>query len=69
MLVLSRKVNESIDIDGVIVVRVLRLERDGVRLGIEADRAIPVFRSEICKKRPARGPAARPRRRKAVAAC
>jgi len=47
MLVLSRKTNESIVIDGNITVSVLRVDHDNVRLGIAAPLAIPVLRKEI----------------------
>ena len=47
MLVLSRKTNESIIIDGNITVSVLRVDNDNVRLGIEAPLEIPVLRKEI----------------------
>ena len=47
MLVLSRKVNEKIVIDGSIVVTVVKIERNQIRLGIEAPSHIPVFREEI----------------------
>ena len=47
MLVLSRKTNESIVIDGNITVSVLRVDHDNVRLGIDAPLEIPVFRKEI----------------------
>ena len=47
MLVLSRKTNESIVIDGNITVSVLRVDHDNVRLGIEAPQEIPVLRKEI----------------------
>ena len=47
MLVLSRKTNESIVIDGNITVSVLRVDHDNVRLGIEAPLEIPIFRKEI----------------------
>ena len=47
MLVLSRKVNQAIMIgDGVRVV-VVALDRDQVKIGIEAPREITVHRSEI----------------------
>ena len=36
MLVLSRKLNEKIVIDGGIVVTVVKIDRNQVRLGIEA---------------------------------
>ena len=44
MLVLSRKVNEKIVIDGGIVVTVVKIEGGQVRLGIEAPSQIKVFR-------------------------
>ena len=47
MLVLSRKTNESIVIDGNITVSVLRVDHDNVRLGIEAPLEIPVLLKEI----------------------
>ena len=47
MLVLSRKTNESIVIDGNVTVSVLRVDNDNVRLGIEAPLEIPVLRKEI----------------------
>ena len=47
MLVLSRKSKESIVINGNITVSVLRIDRDNVRIGIEAPLEIPVMRQEI----------------------
>ena len=47
MLVLSRKKNESIVIDGKIVVTVVELKGDKVRLGIAAPPEVPVHRSEV----------------------
>jgi carbon storage regulator len=47
MLVLSRKIGESIVIDGRIIVKIVRLEGDAVKLGIEAPPDIPVHRQEI----------------------
>jgi carbon storage regulator len=47
MLILSRKLNESIIIDGKIVVKVLRIERDTVKLGIQAPVELAVHRQEI----------------------
>lgn len=47
MLVLSRKKNESIVIDGNIVVTVVEVRGDKVRLGIEAPREVPIHRSEV----------------------
>jgi carbon storage regulator len=47
MLVLSRKTNESILIDGGIRVKVIAVHGSTVRLGIEAPRSVGVFREEI----------------------
>ncbi|MDB6030012.1 MAG: carbon storage regulator [Verrucomicrobiales bacterium] len=47
MLILSRKLNESIIIDGNIVVKVLRIDKDTVKLGIQAPSELPVHREEI----------------------
>src|SRR5436190_10988226 len=47
MLILSRKLNECIVIDGHIVVKILRIDRDTVKLGIQAPVELPVHRQEI----------------------
>lgn len=47
MLILSRKVRESIVIDGTIIVRIIQIDRDTVRLGIQAPSAVSVHRQEI----------------------
>ena len=47
MLVLSRKLNEKIVIDGGIVVTVVKIDRNQIRLGIEAPAHVRVFREEI----------------------
>lgn len=47
MLILSRKIGESIVIDGRIHVKVMRVEGDAVKLGIEAPSEIPVHRQEV----------------------
>ncbi len=47
MLVLSRKLNEKIVIDGGIVVTIVKIDRNQVRIGIEAPPDVPVFREEI----------------------
>jgi carbon storage regulator len=47
MLVLSRKVNENIVIDGRIIVKVVRTEGNFVKLGIEAPADVPVHRQEV----------------------
>ena len=47
MLVVTRKRNEAIIIGDGIEVRVLRVGRDGVRLGVTAPPSVPVHRTEI----------------------
>ena len=47
MLILSRKLNESIVIDGRITVKVMRVDGDVVKLGIAAPAEIPVHRQEV----------------------
>lgn len=47
MLVLTRKPGESIIIDGRIIVKVVRLDGDAVRIGIEAPADVLIHRQEI----------------------
>lgn len=47
MLVLSRKFNENIVIGDDIVVKVVRLEGDVVKLGIQAPSTVSVHRQEV----------------------
>ncbi len=47
MLVLSRKINQSIMIGDDVRVVIVAVDRDQVKLGIEAPRAVPVHRSEV----------------------
>ena len=47
MLVLSRKSNESIVIDGQITITVLQVKGNSVRLGIEAPKEVPILREEL----------------------
>ncbi len=47
MLILSRKSGESIIIDGRIHVKIVRVEGDVVKLGIEAPADVPVHRQEV----------------------
>lgn len=47
MLVLSRKVNERIVIDGNIIVTVVRIRGDIVRIGVDAPKRVTVHRQEV----------------------
>lgn len=47
MLILSRKLGESIVIDGRIIVKIVRLDGDMVKLGIDAPSEVPVHRQEV----------------------
>ena len=47
MLILSRKSNESIVIDGRIRVKIVRVEGEVVKIGIEAPADVPVHRQEV----------------------
>jgi carbon storage regulator len=48
MLVLSRKPNEAIIINGNIRVMVVGIRGNHVRLGIEAPESVAIFREELC---------------------
>jgi carbon storage regulator len=52
MLVLSRKEDESIVIDGRIKVTVMEIRGGRIRLGIEAPQEIPVWREELTVEEP-----------------
>lgn len=49
MLVLSRKVNQSVVINGNITVTIVEIRGDNVRLGIQAPREVSVHREEVLK--------------------
>jgi len=50
MLVLLRKNQEAIVINGEITVRIISIKGNTVRLGIEAPKEVPVHRSEIFER-------------------
>ncbi len=58
MLVLSRKANQSIMIGSDIRILVVGVDRDQVKLGIEAPRDVPVHRFEIFSEIQRANPAA-----------
>ena len=47
MLVLSRKVNEIIQIGDDIEIRILEVKGDTVRIGIEAPKSVDILRGEL----------------------
>ena len=47
MLVLSRKLNESIVIGDDVVVKVISIEKGVIKLGIDAPREITIIRNEL----------------------
>jgi len=50
MLILSRKLGESITIDKNIVITITKIEGSAVQIGIEAPREIKVYRQELAEK-------------------
>jgi len=50
MLVLTRKLNETIVIDGNISVTVVGIRGNQVRLGITAPQSYGVYRAELCER-------------------
>ena len=66
MLVLSRKLGEKIVIGEDIVITVVKIDRNQIRIGIEAPHNVPVYREEIapqCARKNLwkRSPSERPR--------
>ncbi len=61
MLVLSRKLNEKIVINGNIVVTIVKIDRNQVRIGIEAPGEVGVYREEILSGFPGRHEVEAPR--------
>lgn len=52
MLVLSRKPSQQILVGSEIRITVVRIDRNQVRLGIQAPPGIPILRHELTEKRP-----------------
>ena len=52
MLVLTRKTSERIHIGDNVVVKVIRLGRNTVKIGIEAPEDVRVLRAELCEDGP-----------------
>ncbi|NQT16096.1 MAG: carbon storage regulator [Planctomycetes bacterium] len=67
MLVLSRKKDEEILIDGRISVKVVRVRGNTVQIGIEAPREIPIHRQELAPKADAKTADSPTRREKSLA--
>lgn len=55
MLVLSRKIGETILVEGGITVTVMEIRGDKVRIGIDAPRDINIVRSELVAEQPVNG--------------
>lgn len=52
MLVLSRKVGEQIVINGNITVTVVEIDRNKIRLGIDAPKEVGIARAELLDRNP-----------------
>lgn len=50
MLILTRKKDESIIIDGKIEIKIIEIEDGKIRIGIEAPRDIDIMRKELYEK-------------------
>lgn len=50
MLILTRKKDESIIINGNIEIQIMSIEEGKVKIGIEAPKDIEIFRSEVFEK-------------------
>lgn len=53
MLVLSRKIGQSIEVDGPAIISILDVVGNKVRIGIEADRSVNIVRPDAKKLRTA----------------
>jgi len=50
MLILTRKISESIRIGDSIIIKVIELDNRHVKIGIEAPRTISVYREEVFER-------------------
>ena len=50
MLILTRKLEQGIVIDGQVVIRLLAIEGERIKIGVEAPRAITVLREELLRE-------------------
>lgn len=50
MLVLSRKLNEKIQIGDNVWITVVRIDGDKIRIGIEAPEDVPIMRTELIQE-------------------
>ena len=53
MLVLTRKITETIHVDGPCVITLCDVRGDKVRLGLQADRSVNIIRGELAHEAPA----------------
>lgn len=56
MLVLTRRINQSIMIGDDVEVKILGVSGEKVRIGISAPHDVPVFRNEVLERMTAEGP-------------
>ena len=47
MLVLSRKLNEKIVVNNDIIITIVKIDRNQVRIGIQAPGDVPIYREEL----------------------
>jgi len=50
MLILNRKLNESIQLGDDIEIKIVGIEGDQIKIGIDAPKSVDIYRKEIYKK-------------------